>query len=288
MLLDSGAYKFVVLKKLQNAKSLDINLMIKVFNLGRETTFKGQLFCSSFTPNLYSLLLYSNGEVKVLYDFEKSTFEKTINLSTNSDFSLLLIEKSTSTPLLFSEEDVSVLPKTIIDNFQKTKSSEYDDFLIADTNYYEGELNDTEDFHIKTTTWEDKNKESKGEEEKSDSAILYENFENSNEQNYYEKVREKLEKLLSEKDKDLDLIRIIPNGKFVKIKYNENSFYSVGIIYEKGSEKYVCYAVKGSYSKIPKALTSYAVFIPLSSFDSLGDGYYVIFQNAKTGEIIKN
>jgi hypothetical protein len=262
--------------------------MVKVFSLGKSVTFKGQLFCSCFNPNLYQLLLYSNGEVKVLYNFEKSSFESTINSSITSGFSLLLIEKPTKTPLLFCEENISVSPQTIIDSFDKTKDFEYDDFLIATTNYYEGEINDAEDFHFKTTTWEDKPKEIKAQEEESDGAILHENFAYRTKQDYYEEVREKLDKLLNDRDKDLDLIKIIPNGKFVKIKYNETSFYSVGIIYENGVEKYICYAVRGNYSKIPKELGNYCTFIPLSCFNSFGEGYHIIFQSAKTGEIIKS
>ena len=51
--------------------------------------------------------------------------------------------------------------------------------------------------------------------------------------------------------------------------------------------KYVCYAVKGSYMDAQPILNDFCEFIPLSPFYPLGEGYYVIFQRASTGEIVK-
>ena len=69
---------------------------------------------------------------------------------------------------------------------------------------------------------------------------------------------------------------------------NSNAKRIVGLVKEGGKEKYICYGVPAVYSKEPpKELKGFCSFIPLSVFDMKGDGYWMMFQDAVTGECIK-
>jgi hypothetical protein len=62
----------------------------------------------------------------------------------------------------------------------------------------------------------------------------------------------------------------------------------VGLVLESGKEKYICYGVPCTYSKNPpKELKGFCSFIPLSIFDLTGKGYWMMFQDAITGEHVQ-
>ena len=114
-----------------------------------------------------------------------------------------------------------------------------------------------------------------------------------NEEDYYErqencylKIKDKLNNLLNSHQEFNELNSVFDESKFVKIQYDDTRFYIVGAIYEKGDIKYVCYGVKGEYNSMPKELDGYCRFVPKNCFDLYGDGYYLIFQDAKNGKII--
>ena len=78
-----------------------------------------------------------------------------------------------------------------------------------------------------------------------------------------------------------------PDSKWVKISYDTDRFYIVGLIKENKKEKYICYGVPEKYSKEPpKELKGYCTFIPLSIFDMQGDGFWMMFQDAISGECV--
>ncbi len=79
-----------------------------------------------------------------------------------------------------------------------------------------------------------------------------------------------------------------PDSQWVKINYSADKYYVVGLIKENKKEKYICYGVPEKYSlEPPKELKGYCTFIPLSIFDMQGMGFWMMFQDAITGECIK-
>ena len=55
-----------------------------------------------------------------------------------------------------------------------------------------------------------------------------------------------------------------------------------------GKEKYICYGVPAPFSKEPpKELKGFCTFIPASVYDLFGNGFWMMFQCAETGECIK-
>ncbi len=105
---------------------------------------------------------------------------------------------------------------------------------------------------------------------------------------YYDSVKDKIEKLLSENERDETLCGIIPESDIVKVYYGEGKYYSAGVIKEGGMPLYICYAVNGVYSdNPPPELAGISRWVPADSQNPSGEGWYIMFQSAADGKYIK-
>jgi len=105
---------------------------------------------------------------------------------------------------------------------------------------------------------------------------------------FYNTVKAELNNLFEKFQAEEDLQKIFNQSRWARINYSNEKYYVVGVIKENDVEKYICYGVPAKYSLTPpKELKGYCTFIPLSIFDLSGDGFWMMFQNAITGECIK-
>lgn len=78
-------------------------------------------------------------------------------------------------------------------------------------------------------------------------------------------------------------------SKFVKITYYGEKYYVVGIVTCKNDEQFVCYGIPSVYSSAPpEELKNRCQFVPLSRFNPFGEGFFMMFQSAVTGECVLN
>ena len=99
---------------------------------------------------------------------------------------------------------------------------------------------------------------------------------------------EELEQMLNKFPREDALLSVFPDSSWVRINYSDDKYYVVGVVKEMGREKYICYGVPSEYSENPpEELKGFCSFIPLSVFSVKGDGYFMMFQDAVTGECIK-
>ena len=165
----------------------------------------------------------------------------------------------------------------------------YNDEAVATENYYDiKELND-ERICTETDLQRDNWQEETQKTAQFDFAFQDEkDADFSQEMPYYFTAKKELDSLFDKFPSDESLIRYFPDSKWVKIYYSPEKFYLVGLVRENSSPKYICYGVPDRYSeKAPSALDGFCSFIPLSLFDLKGDGYWMIFQDAITGNCIK-
>ncbi|MFR1565680.1 MAG: hypothetical protein ACLSUT_04510 [Christensenellales bacterium] len=103
---------------------------------------------------------------------------------------------------------------------------------------------------------------------------------------YYEQVADQIEKLFSEGSRDAELEALMPYTKWVKIDYaGDGRHYVVGLIGEKPD--YVCYGLPGVYSpEAPEELKGYCGWLPLDVKNPHGSGYWLLYQDAETGESV--
>lgn len=97
---------------------------------------------------------------------------------------------------------------------------------------------------------------------------------------YYDTIKERLRLAFEKYPRDMRLNGIFPTGEWVRA---EGAL--LGILYEKGLPRYLCIAVEKG-SDPPKEFSESGVFVPLSHFTET-EGFYVIFQDADTGEVLK-
>ena len=104
---------------------------------------------------------------------------------------------------------------------------------------------------------------------------------------FFDQVKPELEDLFLRFPTEESLEKCFNDSKWVRINYSADKYYVVGLIKEFGKEKYVCYGVPDTYSKTPpKELAGYCSFVPKSIFNTFGEGYWIMFQDALTGKCV--
>lgn len=105
---------------------------------------------------------------------------------------------------------------------------------------------------------------------------------------FYETISSQLENLFNTYPAETNLEELIPNSKWVKIDYENNgNFYVLGLIYEDINLKYICYGVPAEYSNTPpEGLDSYSQWLPTNLNEPNGEGYWVMYQDAISGNSV--
>ena len=100
------------------------------------------------------------------------------------------------------------------------------------------------------------------------------------EANFFERCRADVDKLFSSAAKDGELNAILPDIDWVKVPFDGHTV-SVG----RGGDVFLCYAVPGVYEKV-SPLGDEAQWLPKHKNAPTGRGYWLIFQDLKSGYII--
>lgn len=215
------------------------------------------------------------------------------------------IEKKTlPTPLpndkQSSKADFSPSPTEEFDKpaFNNTPDAYYNDEAVATANYFEQDdeikqklsyIKDLSDEYIRSKNDDGYRFSPQEESQSAKNVDVSENETNykRNEKPYFLTVKRELDGIFNKFPAETTLENAFAGSRFAKVFYAENKFYVVGLIKENGKEKYICYGVPSVYRKTPpKELAGFCSFVPLSVFDLKGDGYFMMFQDAKTGKCV--
>ena len=179
---------------------------------------------------------------------------------------------------------------------EKPTPPPYDDELVATENYYEFDK-EKEDDKPKPDNLECAKGEEKecgdgaGKDEDAQSLFRFASSEKLAEDAqpcYYDKVKNELAALFGRYPAEEELAGCIPYSKWAKVTFSRNKYYTVGVISDEHKPKYICYGVPAESRKDPpEALKGLCSFLPLSVFDLNGKGYWMMFQDAETGQCIK-
>lgn len=106
-------------------------------------------------------------------------------------------------------------------------------------------------------------------------------------ENFYRNVRGKLSEIMTANPAEEKLTKLIPDSKWVKVYYEKGEYYVVGILAEEGEVKFLAYGVPGVRNvKPPKDAEELCDFLEVEGIP--GEGYWLMFQDAKSGEIVKS
>ncbi len=101
--------------------------------------------------------------------------------------------------------------------------------------------------------------------------------------NFYLAVKPQLDEMFICYPPDIELQNIVPNSKWIRVALPDD-YYVVGIVFNIDEPHYICYGLHGNfYQKPPSEIADICQWLPLSREDEKGEGYWVIFQDAKTG-----
>ena len=199
------------------------------------------------------------------------------------------------------------LKKQVKKEIEKTPPKEecvYDDEAVATENYFD--LDDSINQKLKTIEGKENERlldendlpNIKVEEETEKDQNCFDRFEDAllespvgeytEDSPYFLDAERELKEIFSKFPPEDSLLRAFPNSKWAKINYSKDKFYVVGLITENEKPKYICYGVPSEYSSTPpKELEDFCSFVPLPFLDKKGDGYWMMFQDAISGDCIK-
>lgn len=105
---------------------------------------------------------------------------------------------------------------------------------------------------------------------------------------FYEQVKDQLDDLFATNPKFELLEKMMPDTKWIKVDYDNNGkYYVVGLI--GANPDYLCYGVPARYTpQPPQDLSGYCQWLPVDHSKPEGDGFWLMFQDAISGESIKD
>ncbi len=102
---------------------------------------------------------------------------------------------------------------------------------------------------------------------------------------FFNSVKPKLDLLFERGEPFMPLGKALPSTRWVKVDYDGGGrYYVVGLI--GNAPDFIAYGVPGKYGNPPEAFEN-ADFIPLNAATPDGNGFWVLFQSATTGEEVK-
>lgn len=85
--------------------------------------------------------------------------------------------------------------------------------------------------------------------------------------------------------RDVELEAMLPSSKWVKIRYNEEDFYSFGLLMAGDTPTHLMYAIKSDYNtKPPKEIEGIVDFLPKNFSSLTGEGWWIIYQDIISGK----
>lgn len=244
------------------------------------------------------------------------TFNKTLEgfaPSSPLSIALVFIREDIPTVIAYATDNNLSLPdfkkllatKCYNDRMERlsaTPTADYNDEAIANDNYYENDLTFfdklklieriDDEFRNADAITNNEGAQTPRKEQESRAILQDEKLSNSikteKRKNFFREKKHELDALFSSNAPYPNLSSVIPESKWVKISVNDEKYYVVGLVNENGTPKYICYGVPATYSAYPPTeLAGYCSFVPLSVFNLKGEGFWMIFQSADSGDCVK-
>lgn len=280
--------KNIILSNKQNKQGA--MALLTLIKQGGETT--GTLKTYNLPQKNVILAISSNGKevLKQSFDTTKNisfVIHKSINLDAGLACVLVENQNQTIVPLVWgSEKENEVLKQQL-----QANSNAKPNINVQTKDSYKKEVDLSELFELSEQTDIDKIID---DSLQGDNIVISEEAQKikqnlKDNQIFYDLVSEQIQDLFSKYESEHQLEQLIQNSKWVKVDYEQNgNEYVLGLIYDDINLKYICYGVPGEYSQNPpKDIESYSQWLPLDPTQPQVGGYWVMYQDAITGESIE-
>lgn len=106
--------------------------------------------------------------------------------------------------------------------------------------------------------------------------------------NFYNLISPQLNQLFANYPRFAKLENIVENTEWIKVSYTDNGegHYVLGKLYDNGIVSLICYGIPSPnrLTPPPAEIIEYCQWLPLNLDDVDGEGYWVMYQSAETGE----
>ena len=125
---------------------------------------------------------------------------------------------------------------------------------------------------------------------------LYNSAEKSSESaeqsgNFYSLIQPQLDELFSRFPHFKELEDLVENTEWVRVSYSDDGsqHYILGKLFDGAEVTHLCYGIPAPSRSTapPNSLMDYCQWLPLNLDDPNGAGYWVMYQNAETGENVR-
>lgn len=108
-------------------------------------------------------------------------------------------------------------------------------------------------------------------------------------ENFYIAVKPQLDEMFECYPAESRLNELIANSSWVRVDC-DNEYYVVGLIMDNNNKpEFICYGIPGVFAvKPPDEISDVCEWFPLSLDNKFGDGYWLIYQDAKSGKCLRN
>ena len=316
--------KMCILRQIRQGFSTDGNALsglIKVEQYGKNLAVEVSIinFAPLTSGEYYCLLSDGKGKTEMLLLRGKSHFNILTDIDVSGGFCGIICHIQTDvTPIAYgingngAYDWKAILNATLPPVFPKRKdpsheiarsdatpppaepTKAYDDETVATENYYEENQNECEQSQQVSQNAHDQGAvEVECAEKGSDAAedgdaprVLHPFATNTD--GYYLSIKGEIDTLFAKHPKDDTLKGAFACSEWVRLQGSaEEPKYLVGVLYEDGKARYICYALAAENPHTPpEEIKSVCTFVPVSPFME-EKGFFVIFQSAASGECIK-
>lgn len=216
---------------------------------------------------------------------DEIVLQKEINEFINEEPDIIKVEKDIS--LSINNETASnseVYNETQIEIVPEVKDDDCEDLFLNLTPIEKSELLEKEDNHVTSNSNNDIAKHCGRVCER----MMNDRFENDNNDNvtpFYVKIAEQLKNLFDTYPHDKALEEIVHESSWVRIPFGDDEYYVVGVISEAEKPIFICYGLPRDKRDNPcPELTQHAEWLPSDRANVDGCGYWVMYQDAVSGE----
>lgn len=103
---------------------------------------------------------------------------------------------------------------------------------------------------------------------------------------FYVRVADRLEELFTQYPHDLELEQLVYSSRWARVEYDDANYYVVGVIEEDGKPLFICYGVPVDSKSSHQVENEHCEWLPTARDDNDGKGYWVLYQDANTGETL--
>lgn len=174
----------------------------------------------------------------------------------------------------------------------KNADTSYNDETIVTENYYQEQSNEQdgnpknrENAHLENSKQKPAEVGRSSAEDGNAKSVLHPFKTDSD--GYYLSIKNEIDELFHAYPKDETLSKAFSTSEWVRVKGTaKEPEYLVGVLYEDGRAKYICYALAAKdKDSPPEEIKDVCNFVPISAL-SQNVGFFVIFQSANSGQCI--